>query len=56
MIRVWRRVEAFERRVIIAALKSASGKVAAAAEALKLPRKTLYDKLARHGLDGREYR
>lgn len=49
-------VEAFERRVIIAALKAAGGKVAAAAEALNLPRKTLYDKLARHGLEGREYR
>lgn len=49
-------VEAFERRVIIAALQAAGGRVAAAAEALKLPRKTLYDKLARHGLEGREYR
>ena len=49
-------VEAFEKRVIIAALKSAGGRVAAAAEALRLPRKTLYDKLARHGLEGREYR
>lgn len=49
-------VEAFERRVIVAALKSAGGKVALAAEALRLPRKTLYDKLARHGLERREYR
>lgn len=49
-------VEAFERRVIVAALQAAGGKVAMAAEALRLPRKTLYDKLARHGLDGREYR
>lgn len=50
------KVEAFERQVIIAALKSAGGKVAVAAEELRLPRKTLYDKLARHGLDGREFR
>ena len=49
-------VDAFERRVIVVALNSTGGKVAAAAEALRLPRKTLYDKLARHGLDGREYR
>lgn len=49
-------VEAFERRVIIAALQSAEGRVSKAAEALRLPRKTLYDKLARHGLDGRAYR
>ena len=49
-------VEAFEKQVIIAALQAAEGRVAAAAEALRLPRKTLYDKLARHGLDGRDYR
>ncbi len=49
-------VEAFERRVIIAALKTAGGKVSEVAEALHLPRKTHYDKLARHGLEGREYR
>ncbi len=49
-------VEAFERRVIIAALQAAEGRVSKAAEALRLPRKTLYDKLARHGLDGRQYR
>ncbi len=49
-------IEAFERRVIIAALKAAGGKVSQVAEVLRLPRKTLYDKLARHGLEGREFR
>ncbi|MEM8753467.1 MAG: sigma-54 dependent transcriptional regulator [Pseudomonadota bacterium] len=50
------RMEAFERRVIEEALAAASGRVAAAAEALGLPRKTLYDKLARHGLAGADFR
>lgn len=49
-------VEAFERRVIVDALNTASGRVAAAAEALSLPKKTLYDKLSRYGLTSAEFR
>jgi two-component system C4-dicarboxylate transport response regulator DctD len=44
-------LEAFERAVIEQALVSASGRVALAAEALGLPRKTLYDKMARLGVE-----
>lgn len=43
--------DAFERRMIVRALDAASGRVAAAATALGLPRKTLYDKIARHGIE-----
>jgi two-component system C4-dicarboxylate transport response regulator DctD len=44
-------VDAFERAVIEYALNAAAGRVAVAAEALGLPRKTLYDKLTRLGVD-----
>jgi two-component system C4-dicarboxylate transport response regulator DctD len=44
------RVDAFERRVIEDALRAVDGNVARAAELLQVPRKTLYDKLNRHGL------
>ena len=45
-----------ERTLLIAALERAGGRAVQAAEALKLPRKTFYDKLARHGLKADDYR
>jgi two-component system C4-dicarboxylate transport response regulator DctD len=45
-----------ERTLLIAALERAEGRAGQAAEALKLPRKTFYDKLARHGLRPEDYR
>lgn len=45
-----------ERALLIAALGRHNGKAAAAASALKLPRKTFYDKLARFGIRPEEYR
>ena len=45
-----------ERTLLIAALEKAGGRAVEAAEALKLPRKTFYDKLARHGLRAEDYR
>jgi two-component system C4-dicarboxylate transport response regulator DctD len=39
-----------ERSILAAALERAGGRAAEAAAALKLPRKTFYDRLARHGL------
>ena len=50
------RVDRFERRLIQEELLAAGGDVRAAAEALGLPRKTLYDKLTRHGLTASDYR
>lgn len=43
-------VEAFEKHVIEEALSACGGSVGMTAERLQLPRKTLYDKLARHGI------
>ncbi len=45
-----------ERTLLIAALGRQNGRAAAAAEALKLPRKTFYDKLARYGIRPEDYR
>lgn len=45
-----------ERSLLIAALGRQNGKAAAAAQALKLPRKTFYDKLARYGIRPEDYR
>ena len=45
-----------ERTLLVAALERAGGRAAQAAEALKLPRKTFYDKLARHGLRPEDYK
>ena len=45
-----------ERALLIAALDKAGGRAAVAAEALKLPRKTFYDKLARHDLKPEDFR
>jgi len=45
-----------ERSLLIAALARQNGRAAAAAEALKLPRKTFYDKLTRYGIRPEDYR
>jgi two-component system, NtrC family, C4-dicarboxylate transport response regulator DctD len=49
-------VEAFERGLIVRELAVNNGDTRAAAEALEIPRKTLYDKLSRLGIDPRTYR
>lgn len=48
------RVERFERAVIQEALEYSKGSVAAAAEALHVPKATFYEKLKRYGLNPRE--
>ena len=45
-----------ERSLLIEALRRHGGAASAAARDLKLPRKTFYDKLARHGLKPEEFR
>jgi len=45
-----------ERSLLIAALQRHGGNATEAAQALKLPRKTFYDKLARHELRAEVYR
>lgn len=45
-----------ERSLLIAALGRHNGRASAAAEALKLPRKTFYDKLAKYGIKPEQYR
>jgi len=45
-----------ERSLLIAALGRESGRASAAALALKLPRKTFYDKLARYSIRPEDYR
>lgn len=49
-------IAAYEAEVIRAALRQTEGSVARALEHLQLPRKTLYDKMARHGIDPAEFR
>lgn len=49
-------IEAFEKHLIAQALSIHGGNVTLAAEHLKLPRKTLYDKLARYAIDASSYR
>jgi two-component system, NtrC family, C4-dicarboxylate transport response regulator DctD len=44
-------VAAFERKTIIAALRENAGRVGKTAEALRLPRKTLYLRMQKHGLE-----
>ncbi|MSU90938.1 response regulator [Rhodobacteraceae bacterium 2CG4] len=51
-----RKMEAVEKHLIEAALRTHRGRVQAVAEALQLPRKTLYDKFKRHGIDPAAYR
>ena len=45
-----------EQSLLEAALKRAGGQASAAAQALKLPRKTFYDKLARYGIRPEDFR
>ncbi|MEP4249033.1 sigma-54-dependent transcriptional regulator [Tateyamaria sp.] len=45
-----------ERSLLIAALERQNGQASAAARALKLPRKTFYDKLARYQIRAEDYR
>lgn len=50
------RVDRFEAAVIKDALKAADGDIRRAMASLVLPRKTLYDKLARHAINPNDYR
>jgi two-component system C4-dicarboxylate transport response regulator DctD len=50
------RLDRFERSALEDALTRHAGLVAAVCEELELPRKTLYDRLARHGLRPADYR
>jgi two-component system C4-dicarboxylate transport response regulator DctD len=45
-----------ERSLLIEALRKHAGQATAAAKALKLPRKTFYDKLTRHGIRAEDFR
>lgn len=45
-----------ERRLLVDALSRHKGRATLAAEYLKLPRKTFYDKLAKYGIRSEEYR
>jgi len=45
-----------ERSILIAALQKHQGRAGETAAALKLPRKTFYDRLARHGIRPEDYR
>lgn len=49
-------VDAAERQAIENALSQCAGNVARAAELLQTPKKTLYDKLARHGIVAESFR
>ncbi|MFK3781505.1 helix-turn-helix domain-containing protein, partial [Agrobacterium sp. NPDC089420] len=49
-------MDRFEIGVIEAALRRARGDVGDAAEALDLPRRSLYARLQRHGIDGAAFR
>lgn len=51
-----RKLAEFERREIESALEANQGKVADAARLLKIPQRTLYDKLARYGIDVKQFR
>ena len=50
------RLAQVERSLLADALRRTGGQASAAAEMLKLPRKTFYDKLQRHGIDPNDYR
>ncbi|CAN5425098.1 sigma-54 dependent transcriptional regulator [soil metagenome] len=50
------RMAAYEAELIRETLNAHDGDIAAVAQALQLPRKTLYDKLQRHGLRPAEFR
>jgi len=48
-------VSAYERTLIIQALRQSDGCVTAAIDALKIPRKTFYDKLKKYGLKRQDF-
>ena len=50
------RMARVERSLLVAALERHGGRASQAARALRLPRKTLYDKLARYGIRPEDYR
>ena len=50
------RMRAVERAILVEALERAGGHATEAARALEVPRKTFYDKLARHGLRAEAFR
>ncbi|WP_260583817.1 helix-turn-helix domain-containing protein [Sphingopyxis sp. PET50] len=50
------RVAQFEAQAIRDALTVANGDIAATLAYLRIPRKTLYDKIARHGISPKTYR
>ena len=50
------RVARFEAEVLRETLQACGGDIPAVLDRLRLPRKTLYDKLARHGLRPGDYR
>ncbi|MEL6198319.1 MAG: sigma 54-interacting transcriptional regulator, partial [Pseudomonadota bacterium] len=50
------RLEAYERALLEEALTTHGGNIAAVMEALALPRRTLNEKLVRHGLAARDFR
>jgi two-component system C4-dicarboxylate transport response regulator DctD len=45
-----------ERSLLISTLQNENGRASEAAKRLKLPRKTFYDKLAKHGIRAEDYR
>ncbi|MDP3406221.1 MAG: sigma-54 dependent transcriptional regulator [Brevundimonas sp.] len=49
-------IDRYEKSILEASLAHHAGAVKAVGEALRLPRKTLYDKLARHGLSPSRFR
>ncbi|GEK73975.1 MULTISPECIES: sigma-54-dependent transcriptional regulator [Halomonas] len=51
-----RQVELFEKSLISQALARHQGRVSEVCDALDVPRKTLYDKLKKHGLRAEDYR
>lgn len=50
------RIERFEAMAIREALEASRGEIASTMQVLGLPRKTLYDKFTRHGIEPRMYR
>lgn len=49
-------IDSFEKMVLSDTLKRKNGKAVQAADALGLPRKTFYDKLAKHGIKPKDFR
>lgn len=50
------RMRAYERSILVECLRQHDGRASEVAEALGVPRKTLYDKLARHALRPEDFR